>query len=274
MNTERTLPSKAEQIAARMLYNWIIIVWLLLFIASCLAFALPIDSTLGLAMAWGIQVLAILALALGFLSPSSFVRWHTAQAIGLGLIPSIAGGAGGAFVSPSLDLAVYPIACSFFLLPIVAFVGIRQTRRGDCGLQRIVGDIVTAIHVLRPASQVSALEAPPPDPGELFARGNQLIEQGQRTEGLELLLAASRQGDAQLQKQVATRLAQLVEPIAPPVESPLPETPFERGLAHLGRGERDQAIQVFTAVYANESDPALRQKALEQLEALGAVKKF
>ncbi len=273
MNTERTLPSKAEQIAARMLYNWMIIAWVLLAASSCVATATVTSSTylITLAIILGALALAMLALALGFLSPSSFVRWHTAQALGLGLIPSIAG---GAFLLVSVDFVLCPIAFSFFFLPIVAFVGARQTRRGQCSLQRIVGDIVMAIRVLRPASQVSALEAPPPTPGELFARGNQLIEQGQRIEGLELLLAASRQGDAQLQKQVATRLAQLVEPIAPPVESPLPETPFERGLAHLGRGERDQAIQAFMAVYANESDPALKQKALEQLEALGAVKKF
>ncbi len=271
MSTERTLPSQAEQIAVRMLYNWIIIVWLLLFIASCFTFARPTVSTLGLAIAWGIQTLAILALAFGFLSPSSFVRWHTAQALSLGLIPSIAG---GALLLLSRDLVICSIALDFFLLPIVALVGARQARRGQCGLQRMVDDIATAAHVFRPASQDSGLEAPPPDPGELFARGNQLIEQGQRTEGLELLLAASRRGDAELQKQVATRLAQLVEPTAPPVESALPETPLERGLAHLGRGEPDQAIQAFMAVFADDSDPALKQKALEQLEALGVVKKF
>ena len=57
-------------------------------------------------------------------------------------------------------------------------------------------------------------------------------------------------------------------------ESLLVSADYERGLAHLARGERAEAIEAFMAVHRTATDPALRQKAFEQLEALGAVKKF
>ena len=253
MNTEKTLPSKAEQITARMLYNWLLIVWLLLFIAVCFMFALPIASTLAISLV--IQVLAIATLAIGFVSPSSFVRWHTAQAIGLGLIPFAVGGvyvglillaAGGV----TLDFVVTPVICNFFFWPIISFVGAIQARRGECGLQRIVGgfqrivgDIVTTIDVLRPASQVSAPETPVDLPPEE---------------------AALETPPPPLESQ----------PISAQTDIPTdPQTAFEQGLLHAQVGHRPQATACFMVAFRDGS-PELRQRAIAELENLGEVGTF
>jgi len=86
---------------------------------------------------------------------------------------------------------------------------------------------------------------------------------------------------AQEWREALSRLRkESAQPLPTSVEAPTVATPpvssldYERGLAHLERGERDEAIQVFTKVFQSTSDPGLKQKALEQLERLGAVRQF
>jgi hypothetical protein len=63
-------------------------------------------------------------------------------------------------------------------------------------------------------------------------------------------------------------------PTTPLVISEDPLAAFEQGQSLLREGKRAKAIEAFLVVFRATSDPALRQKALEQLETLGAVKKF
>ncbi len=144
MNIEGALPSHTERSTARGLYTWLMLLALLGGIFACLPF-----STYDWAPGWlyyalfAVQAIGQLLLMLGFLSRSSFVRWHTAQVLALSLLSTFLGivWMAGQMIRlrGSISGDFVPVFVNWVYWMLVAFVGERQARRGVDPLQHLIG---------------------------------------------------------------------------------------------------------------------------------------
>jgi hypothetical protein len=227
-----------ERKAARFLYS--LSLWsfpfLLLSLLPDLVFGLRAMPVIGLA----ILPLVLYGLVRGFRSPSRFVRWHTRQWL-LMTAPAMAlafGSGTGAVVGAVLALAVW-------------FAGNRagrnQVDRGDCWLWRMAEP-----DVWQPESEALPGDGPSALPSE------------PSTEPKRPSMAELPGVEVAPSSAPATAA---VRPLAAPQGS------YDRGVALLAQGKRDEAVSRFLEAFRS-GPPALREIAAARLEEMGEVEVF
>ena len=197
--SQSELPRDARE--ATRAYRWCL--WTsLAILAWTLCFATGAGAGNSTLAVWpaGLWVVAILIFLKADPNSSLFARRHTEQASILAVLFFLS-----SLVGPLLSVIV-----------LLGFVeGLRQVRRGDCWLMRIIGEtdrLPTPSSVEQTASVASTAGTDPdsqPSPGSHFERGLSLLTDNRHEEAAAAFLASFRSGPPEIRQLSAQELQKL-----------------------------------------------------------------